>query len=287
VTNPVVQRLRRHGLRPRKSLGQHFLLDARVLQRIVESVAPAPGKTIVEFGAGVGVLTESLLEAGAHVVAVEIDDGLAELLRQELQEQPRFELLHMDLADLDVAALRERLDVPRLKLVGNLPYQLTSTVLFGVLDLEEHLEDALFMVQREVAERIVSPPESRSYGVLSVLLQTYYDVTLPLRVRPGAFLPPPRVESALLRLVPRSPAPALPWSERNAFVHLVRSVFNERRKILRNTLRKFYGLDAPGLARCEEVARVDLGRRPESLGVDEFVRLLHGLPGSTRSGAEV
>jgi len=287
VTNPVLQRLRRHGLRPRKSLGQHFLLDPRVLQRTVGIIAPAPGQAIVEFGAGVGVLTQHLLEAGARVVAVEVDDGLASLLRQELQDQPRFELLHMDLAALDVPALRERLGVARLKLAGNLPYQLTSTVLFGVLDLEEHLEDALFMVQREVAERIVSPPGSRSYGVLSVLLQTFYDVSVPMRVRPGAFLPPPRVESALLRLVPRTPAPALPWPERPAFVRLVRHVFNERRKVLRNTLRKFYGLDAEALARCEADSALDLGRRPESLDVAEFVRLLHALPGDTRSGAEV
>jgi 16S rRNA (adenine1518-N6/adenine1519-N6)-dimethyltransferase len=122
---------------------------------------------------------------------------------------------------------------------------------------------------------------------LSVLLQAYTDVSLVMRVKPGAFLPPPRVESALLRLRPRKPAPALPWSERHAFTHLVRQVFNERRKVLRNTLRKFYGLDPEALARCEAAAALDFGRRPESLEVDEFVRLLHVLPGSTRSGAEV
>lgn len=287
MTNPVVQRLRRHGLRPRKALGQHFLVDQRVMSRLVEAIAPTPGATIVEFGAGVGVLTQDLLEAGAQVVAVELDDSLAAVLRQELQEHAGFELLHMDLADLELAALRQRLEVPRLKLAGNLPYQLTSTVLFGVLELEEHLEDAVFMVQREVAERIVSAPGSKRRGILSVLLQAYYDVVITMRVKPGAFLPPPRVESAVIRLLPRSTKRPLPWSERRAFGLLVRRVFNERRKVLRNTLRKFYGLDVAQLARCEAAAAIDLGRRPESLSVDEFVRLLHVLPESSPSGAEV
>lgn len=287
MTNPVVDRLRRHALRPRKELGQHFLVEPRVLERLVQCIAPAPGTVILEFGAGVGVLTERLLDAGARVVAVELDDDLAALLRAELGARHGFELLHLDLAALDVPALRRRLGTPQLKVAGNLPYQLTSTVLFGLLDLEEHLQDAVFMVQREVAERLVGTAGSRDYGILSVVLQAYYGIQIVARVRPGAFLPPPRVDSAILRLVPRPGGPALPWGERARFVRLVRNVFNERRKVLRNTLKKFYGLDAAALGACAAAAAIDFGRRPESLQVEEFVRLLHALPVSVAATAEV
>ena len=287
MTHPVVERLQRHGLRPRKELGQHFLVDRRVLQRLVQTIAPAPGTAIVDLGAGPGVLTEQLLEGGAQVVAVELDDGLAALLRAELGGRPRFELLHMDLAALDLELLRRRLGAPRLAVAGNLPYQLTSTVLFGLLELEDRLQQAVLMVQREVAERIRSAPGTKQYGVTSAILQAYYDVRLMARIKPGAFLPPPQVDSAILRLTPRAAGPALPWGERAAYVRLVRHVFNERRKVLRNTLKKFYGLDAAALTACGNAAALDLGRRPESLQVGEFVRLLHALPASAASGAEV
>ena len=285
MTNPVVERLHRHGLRPRKELGQHFLVDARVLERLLQCIAPAPDSVILEFGAGVGVLTERCLDAGARVVAVELDDGMATLLRAELGTRAHFELLHMDLAALDVPALRRRLGVATLKVAGNLPYQLTSTVLFGLLDLEDHLQDAVFMVQREVGERLVGAPGSRQYGILSVVLQAFYELAIVARVRPGAFLPPPRVDSCILQVRPRPGGPALQWSERAHFVRLVRSVFNERRKVLRNTLKKFYGLDSAALATCATTAGIEFGRRPESLHVGEFVRLLHALPASALAAA--
>ncbi len=287
MTNPVVQRLRRHGLTPRKDLGQHFLIDPGVLDRMVRLLGPGPETTLVELGAGLGVLTEKLLHTGARVVAVELDDALAAVLRHELGGAARFELLHQDLASLDMAALPRRLGVERLELVGNLPYQLTSTVLFALLELEDRLSGALFMLQREVAERVAGAPGSRNYGIASVALQAYYDIHLEGRLKPGAFLPPPRVESALVRLLPRRDGPALPWSERGVFIHLVRSVFNERRKVLRNTLKKFYSLSPAALEGVATRSGLDLGRRPEALAVEEFVRLLHALPEACGSGVEV
>lgn len=145
---------------------------------------------------------------------------------------------------------------------------------------------AVFMVQREVAERIVAPPGGRNYGISSVLLRAYHAAEIALRVKPGAFLPPPRVESAVVRLVPRPGGPALGWEERSALTRLVKSVFNERRKVLRNTLRKFYGLDDSALGAVAVQSGVDLGRRPETLAVDEFVRLLHALPAGTPPGPQ-
>jgi 16S rRNA (adenine1518-N6/adenine1519-N6)-dimethyltransferase len=281
--NPVVERLRRHGLQPRKELGQHFLADPRAVDRLVEIVAPGPGQTIVEFGAGLGVLTERFLDAGAQVVAIELDDALARVLEAELGGRPGFRLVHADLTRVSVPALRAELGVPDLRLAGNLPYRLTSHVLFGVLDLEAHLCDAVFMVQREVAERIVAPPGGRDYGILSVLLRAYHGIEIVLRLKPGAFLPPPKVESAVIHLRPRAAGPALGWDERHALVRLVKSVFNERRKVLRNTLKKFYGLDDTALAATAQTSGIDLRRRPETLAVEEFVRLLHALPASAAS----
>ena len=285
MNNPVLERLQRWQLRPRKELGQHFLVDMRVLDRLVETIAPGPEDTIVEYGAGLGVLTERLLDAGAHVVAVELDDAMVQVLESELGGRERFRLVHADLARFSAPALADDLRVARLKLAGNLPYQLTSRVLFGVLDLETRLSEAVFMVQREVAERIVAAPGGRDYGILSVLLRAWHDVDIVQRVKPGAFMPPPRVDSAVLRLRPRAAGPAVDWSLRPALVRLVKSTFAERRKVLRNTLRKFYGLDAAGLAACVAASGVDVRRRPETLSVDEFVRLLHALPAALPAAA--
>jgi len=250
----------------------------RVLDRLVETIAPEATDTIVEYGAGLGVLTERLLDRGAQVVAVELDDAMVRVLETELAGRERFRLVHADLARFSVPALVDELRPTRLKLAGNLPYQLTSRVLFGVLDLETRLNEAVFMVQREVAERIVAAPGGRDYGILSVLLRAWHDVDIVQRVKPGAFLPPPRVDSAVLRLRPRAAGPAVEWNARPALVRLVKSTFAERRKVLRNTLRKFYGLDAASLEACASASGVDPGRRPETLSVEEFVRLLRSLP---------
>jgi len=285
MSNPVLERLHRHGLRQRKELGQHFLADARVQARLVACIAPRPSEAILEYGAGLGVMTEALLDAGARVVAVELDDDLARVLEAELGGRAGFRLVHADLTRVSADSVRRDLGVPALVVVGNLPYQLTSHVLFGTLDLETGLDRAIFMVQREVAERIASPPGNRGTGILGVLLHAWHDVTIEMRVKPGAFAPPPRVDSAVVRIRPRAAGPALGWDERPAFTQLVKSVFAERRKVLRNTLRKFYELEPPVLAAVETTAAVDLGRRPESLAIDEFVRLLRALPES--SGARV
>ncbi len=284
MPNPVLERLRAYDLRPRKELGQHFLIDMNVLDRLADLIAPEPGAVVLEFGAGLGVLTERLLQRGARVVGVELDDALANVLATELGDAENFTLIHEDLAGIDMQALCKELDISSLTLAGNLPYQLTSTVLFALLELEDRLQSAVLMVQREVAERIVASHGSRDYGILSVLLQAYHRVELVMRVKPGAFRPPPRVDSAVLRVTPRLEAAEAAWSDREALTRLVKSVFNERRKTLRNTLKKFYGLDAATLARCAAASGVDLGKRPEALSVGEFVRLLHALPESDRSG---
>ena len=278
MRNPVHERLQRYGLRPRKELGQHFLADPSTLGRIVSTIGAAPGDTIVEYGAGIGVLTERLLDTGARIIAIELDDALAALLRTELGARPLFQLVHADLARVSLPQLRAEAGVPRLRVAGNLPYQLTSHVLFALLELETGLQDAVFMIQREVAERLVAAPGGRDYGILSVLLRAYHDVELVFRVKPGAFLPPPRVESAVVRIAPRRDGPVVDWTQRGDLTRLVKHTFAERRKILRNTLKKFYGLDAAAAGVWESESGIDLGRRPETLSVHEFAALLRALP---------
>ncbi len=285
MKNPVLDRLQRYGIRPRKELGQHFLMDQNILSSICRLVDAQPGDTVLEYGPGIGVLTEQLLGSGARVVGIELDEEMAAVLRGELSGYENFRLLHTDLAHLDTIKLIEELGVERIKLVGNLPYQLTSQVLFGVLELGAYVHSAVFMVQREVAERIVVAPGSRQYGILSVLLNTFHTVQLELRVKPGSFVPPPRVDSAVLRIVPRAEL-LLPWEERQALIYLVKSVFNERRKVLRNTLKKFFELDAGSLESIAEVSGLDLGRRPETLSAEDFVRLLHAIPAASSYGSE-
>jgi 16S rRNA (adenine1518-N6/adenine1519-N6)-dimethyltransferase len=285
MKNPVLERLNRHAIRPRKELGQHFLIDSNVQSAIIDRIDPQPGEVIVEFGPGLGVMTEQLLDAGAHVVGIELDDEMIQVLRAELGHHEHFDLRHADLARVELRRIASDLGVERVKVVGNLPYQLTSVVLFGLLELGDALESAVFLVQREVAERIVSPPGSKRFGILSVLLQAFHEVQLERRVKPGSFVPPPRVESAVLRLQPLV-QPALSWQERAGFIALVKNVFNERRKVLRNTLKKFYALDAAGLESMAKQSGVDLGARPEALPVSDFVRLLHALPTATSSGSE-
>jgi 16S rRNA (adenine1518-N6/adenine1519-N6)-dimethyltransferase len=285
MKNPVVDRLQRHGIRPRKELGQHFLVDPNVLTAIVRCIDAGPADTIVEFGPGLGVMTERLLDTGARVVGVELDDDMADVLGRELADRRRFQLLHADLARVDLRRLIAEVQADRIKLVGNLPYQLTSHVLFAALELSNLLQSAVFLVQREVAERIVSAPGSKQYGILSVLLQATTEVSLLMRVKPGSFWPAPRVESAVLQLLPRSEE-ALPREEHAALIRLVKSVFNERRKVLRNTLKRFYGLHGADLERIAAESAIDLGRRPETLSVEEFVRLLHALEAAPSSGSE-
>ena len=285
MKNPVLDRLQRYGIQPRKELGQHFLMDQNILSSISRLVEAQPSDAIIEYGPGLGVLTEQLVDSGARVVGVELDEGMVAVLRGELADRENFRLLHTDLAHLDTTKLIEELKVERIKLVGNLPYQLTSHVLFGVLELGAYVQSAVLMVQREVAERIVASPGSRQYGILSVLLNTFHTVQLELRVKPGSFVPPPRVDSAVLHIVPRA-EPLLGWEQRQALIYLVKSVFNERRKVLRNTLKKFFELDAASLEIVAEVSGLDLGRRPETLPVEEFVRLLHAIPAAPSYGSE-
>jgi 16S rRNA (adenine1518-N6/adenine1519-N6)-dimethyltransferase len=250
--------------RARKRFGQNFLHDPRVIARIVDAIAPQPTQTIVEIGPGQAALTRALIERAGHVTAVEIDRDLAAWLRTEFAPA-QLTLIEADALALDWAALPGPL-----RLVGNLPYNISSPLLFALLPHAERVVDQHFMLQKEVVERMVAPPGSRTYGRLSVMLQARYAMKRLFDVPRGAFNPPPQVTSSIVRMVPLA-HDALQTVDASSFSRVVAAAFNQRRKTLRNALDDV--LDAAAI----RAAGVDPGARAETLDVAAYARLARAL----------
>ncbi|BDG10381.1 16S rRNA (adenine(1518)-N(6)/adenine(1519)-N(6))-dimethyltransferase RsmA [Anaeromyxobacter paludicola] len=263
--------LDKYGLRAKKSWGQNFLGDEQILDGIARLAVESPGERVVELGAGLGHLTARLAAHGGVVVAVERDRDMARVLRGELGE--RVTLLEADAARLDYGALAAG---GRIAVVGNLPYHLTSPILFSLLDQADHVSRAVFLVQAEVAERLAASPGTKDWGLLSVLLQQRATVSLERRVPRGAFLPPPRVESAVVRV--GFGEALVPVDDPAWFRRVVKAGFAQRRKVLSNALAGA-GLGAPEviLGALAE-AGVEPRRRGETLSVEEWARLARALP---------
>jgi 16S rRNA (adenine1518-N6/adenine1519-N6)-dimethyltransferase len=262
--------LAKYGLRAKKSWGQNFLGDEAILDSIAALAATAPGERVVELGAGLGHLTARLLARGAEVVAVERDRDMARVLRGELGE--RATVLEADAARIDYAALAvSSPPVLRLAVVGNLPYHLTSPILFGLLDQARYVSRAVLLLQREVAERLAASPGTKAWGLLSVLLQEKATVSVERIVPPGAFHPPPKVESAVVRIAFGPERPGAPDPAR--FRKLVKAGFGQRRKTLANALAAARIAPPAELARALATAGVDGKRRGETLTVGEWAAL--------------
>jgi 16S rRNA (adenine1518-N6/adenine1519-N6)-dimethyltransferase len=264
--------LDKYDLRAKKSWGQNFLGDERILDDIARLAVPRPGERVVELGAGLGHLTARLLARGAAVTAVERDRDMARVLRGELGE--RIELLEADAARLDYAALARG---GPLSVVGNLPYHLTSPILFDLLDQTGAVTRAVFLLQREVADRLAAGPGGRDWGVLSVFLQREAEVSVERLVPPGAFFPPPKVHSAVLLVRFRPPAADQAVVDPARFRRLVKAGFAQRRKTLANAL-KAARLAAPeAQAAALAAAGIDGGRRGETLTIAEWAALERAL----------
>jgi 16S rRNA (adenine1518-N6/adenine1519-N6)-dimethyltransferase len=258
--------LEKHGLRAKKSWGQNFLGDEVILDHIARLAVEREGERVVELGAGLGHLTARLVARGARVVAVERDRDMARVLRAELGG--RAEIVEADAARLELGRIAGG---GRVAVVGNLPYHLTSPILFSLLDQAGAVSRAVLLVQREVAERLAAAPGSRDFGILSVLLQREAEVTIERIVPPGAFLPPPKVESALVRAAFRPPADAIADPAR--FRRLVKAGFGQRRKTLANALRSARLADDARLDAALAAAGIDPSRRGETLRVAEWAAL--------------
>jgi 16S rRNA (adenine1518-N6/adenine1519-N6)-dimethyltransferase len=260
-------------IRPLKKLGQHFLKDPSVARRIVQSMGIESGDSILEIGPGEGMLTAELLRTQAKWVwGVEVDTRCCDVLKGRFGREPAFQCISADVLKLD---LNEKMfgEVP-VRVVGNLPYGLTSPILFFLLDNRERIRDCYIMVQKEVAERLASSPGCKAYGVPSVLFQAYASIDKLFPVPPGVFYPVPRVESMVIRIGFYTQLP-YEIEEERFFRRVVRQAFQQRRKMLKNTLRDLLtgSADNAGID-------VDLRRRPESLSVEEFIRLSNTLRGS-------
>jgi len=247
---------------PRKRYGQHFLHDRGVIAKIVAAVDPQPGDAIVEVGPGTGALTRPLLDRVPGLEAIEIDRDLAARLEAE---HPRLRLHRGDVLKFDFARLPTGLRV-----VGNLPYNVSTPFLFRLVEVADRLRDAHFMLQKEVVDRMVAAPSTSEYGRLSVMLQYRFEMRKLFDVKPGAFRPPPKVDSAVVRLVPR-PAATLVVRDRAALARVVTAAFIKRRKQLRNALAGV--IDEDGL----RALGIDPRLRPENLGVPQYVAIANAL----------
>ena len=251
-------------IRARKRYGQHFLHDPAVLARIVDAINPLPGERLVEIGPGRGALTRPLLKRAHRLEAIEIDRDIVPELLTHCAGAGELIVHQRDALGVDFTALRG--EGRRLRLAGNLPYNVSTPLLFRLLEARDAIEDMHFMLQKEVVDRIVAPAGGKSYGRLTVMLAAACRAQALFRVGRGAFVPAPAVDSAVVRLVPHATDP-FPLPDRERFARLVAAAFSMRRKTLRNSLR--------GLAGPHEfdAAGIDANRRPETLAPAEFARL--------------
>jgi len=270
--------LRRLGLRPRKAWGQHFLLHPHQAQRIVAALGLSGEETVVEIGPGLGALTIFLAREAGKVVALERDPALAQFLEEELfQENPQVRILCQDALTFDFRDCHREAGRP-LIVAGNLPYQITSPLLFKLIDAKAALSQAVFMMQQEVGDRLLSPPGTKDYGILSVLSQYRFSLERLFSLGPGNFYPAPQVNSVVLRLTPGGTAPRA--QDEVLFSRVVKAAFAHRRKTLTNTLvnrAPDFGLTRETMRRIFLTLEIDPGRRGETLSVAQFVALSNAM----------
>ena len=252
----------------KKRFGQNFLVDGNIINRIIRTVNPQTDEHLLEIGPGLGALTTHLVDSGCQLDVVEIDRDLAAKIRDANTEVPNFQLHLIDALKVDYGALTKTGD--QLRVIGNLPYNISTPLLFHLLTYKPYIHDMHFMLQKEVVDRMASPEGKKTYGRLSVMVQYHCHVEPLFVVAPSAFRPAPKVDSAIVRLRPRDRA--TPASDPAFFSKIVNSCFQQRRKTLRNGL-KLILKELP----TDCLSDIDLGRRPETFSVEEFIHLANQL----------
>ena len=247
---------------PRKRFGQHFLCDRGIIDDIVQAIAPQAGQAMIEIGPGLGAMTQPLVERLGHLTVIELDRDLA----IQLRAQANLTVIEADVLRVDFRMLADAAP-HKIRVVGNLPYNISTPILFHLLDVAERVEDQHFMLQKEVIERMVAQPSTSDYGRLSVMLQWRYAMENVLDVPPASFDPPPRVDSAIVRMVPHTAPAAL---DVKLFSEMVRVAFSQRRKLLRHSLGKW-------LETRQFSDTFNLQRRAEEVPVAEYIGLVQRL----------
>ncbi len=260
-------------LRPVKYLGQHFLKDKNIAKKIEEAVNPKPDDIIVEIGAGEGFLTEQFVGKVRKVFAIEIDKRAVDFLKvrfgsEDLLKEDKIEILHQDFLELDLKMFEK---IGKIRLIGNIPYSITSSIIFKAIENRILIKDLIIMVQLEVAQRIVSKPDVKDYSILSVMCQAYSKPEILFRVSRNVFYPKPNVTSAVIRLDFEGSKLSSKIIDDAFFKKVVKVIFNKRRKILKNTLMELF--DKEILSQIE----FDLNKRPEQLSVEEIIELSNEL----------
>jgi 16S rRNA (adenine1518-N6/adenine1519-N6)-dimethyltransferase len=267
-TEPAKSSSKGFSAEAKKHLGQHFLHERGIIAKIVQAVDPKPGDRLVEIGPGQGAITFPLLDRHGELTVIEFDRDLIFPLTEAARAHGTLEVIHRDVLSVDFTALTG--GEGQIRLVGNLPYNLSSPILFHALAHAAAIRDMHFMLQKEVVDRMAAGPGSKVYGRLGVMLQAYCHVTALFNVPPGAFRPPPKVDSAVVRLVPRAPE-TIGIADPEKFSAVVRDAFGQRRKTLRNALSKL--CDAAAI----EAAGIRPEARAEQIEVADFVRLANHL----------
>jgi 16S rRNA (adenine1518-N6/adenine1519-N6)-dimethyltransferase len=275
------ERVRDYGNRPKKSLGQVFLIERSVQEKILEMADLDSEDTVVEIGPGTGTLTRDILRHVKRLIALEIDPDLVSFLRESMKDSPGLHLLCADALRFDYERASSVLRT-RLKLIANLPYVISAPMIFTFIDQRSAFSLLILMLQKEVAQRLTAPPGTKQYGKLSVLCRVYFDLRMERQVPRTCFHPVPKVDSAVLRFIPKAGSP-FPEQAEATFRELVRAAFSKRRKTLFNALRTTLraGISGEGIRNMLEACDIDPRRRPETLFPEEYVRMalhMHGKP---------
>ena len=249
--------------RARKRFGQHFLHDQNVIERILRSINPQSGENLIEIGPGQGALTYPLLKECRELIAIELDRDLVPVLNRESPAYGKLEVINADILEFDLASLAAH---KKFRLVGNLPYNISTPLMFHMLESMTQIEDMHFMVQKEVALRIVAGPGNTNYGRLSVMLQCRCQCQYLFDVAPGSFSPPPRVDSAVIRMIPLA-RPEHDFGDEKIFAAVVKTAFSQRRKTISNSLKTLISREV--IEACD----IDPGLRAENLTIGDFARL--------------
>jgi 16S rRNA (adenine1518-N6/adenine1519-N6)-dimethyltransferase len=275
VMTSIKRELSEYGLFPKKRLGQHFLFDPNILNKVIRTARVGREDVVLEVGPGLGEMTLALASKVKRVIAVEIDSKLVAILRKKMEDLPNVEVIRSDILKLDFNHLFKREGQP-IKVVANLPYQISTPLLFRFIESKEAFSTFTLMLQREVAERLAAHPGRKEYGPLSIFVQMFLDVSIRFFIKPSAFFPPPKVESAVIHMVWKE-KPMIEKKDEEWFKRVVKACFGYRRKTLLNAL-KHSELSLPESieSRMEKV-EIDPRRRPETLTIEEFVRLADAL----------
>jgi 16S rRNA (adenine1518-N6/adenine1519-N6)-dimethyltransferase len=266
--------LKKHGIRPLKRLGQSFLADGNITAKIVTISDIKRDDIVVEIGSGLGIMTAVIAREAKKVIALEIDKYMVDILREELKNLSNVEIVQTDVLKYDFSSACPEYPPEKLKVIGNIPYNISSQILFHLIKFRDYISSMVLMFQKEVAERIIAPPGTKKYGILSVIISMYTKPSLVMTVPGSCFYPKPDVDSSVLKMIVRE-RPMFDLRDADFFLKLVKTAFSKRRKTLLNNLKDLdlLNLSEKDIAEIIKLSGIDSNRRSETLTIEEFAKL--------------